>query len=393
MKKIKILLSFFVFFSSNFLAFSQQESISCSDCFIQNRWDRELFIESTSFSPEYTTDQDDGWKFIPVSGKKGTVQIQNSAGAYLHRSRIINGAIRIGFPRLNPTEDATAEETFWEIKYVLNKYFIIKEPGTSNGLHIEQKTGKIQFGNVPNHWWSAMWIIAQPSVTFQNRWNGLFLTLQISSGNWELTFDRKRGAEADPIPFNLEPYPLVTDNIEDQLVRITPTLFTSFSDLSFVNWDFGVIENQLGGTLWKLTDVEGGFKRISPRSRNNFAIHMESGRLELGEAPNHWWSAMWKISKKRFNTNRSNEIRTEKSIQQDIVLTPNPVKKNQPLSIQKHRGQKITAIEIFDITGKSIFRSSKNLSAISTNTLLKGLYVIRITRANNNTVTQKFVVN
>ncbi|PWJ59531.1 putative secreted protein (Por secretion system target) [Dyadobacter jejuensis] len=75
-----------------------------------------------------------------------------------------------------------------------------------------------------------------------------------------------------------------------------------------------------------------------------------------------------------------------------ITLAPNPV--SESLNISMTDWSKVQQLEIFDLNGRPVYRSSNpNAEPISVKGLSTGMYVLRIAKSDGNASVHKFVVN
>jgi len=61
--------------------------------------------------------------------------------------------------------------------------------------------------------------------------------------------------------------------------------------------ELGEIEPGWWSAMWTLQPVDDGFYRIQNRWKPDQYIHIEHGDVEVGQAPPGWWSAMWKFDR------------------------------------------------------------------------------------------------
>ena len=78
------------------------------------------------------------------------------------------------------------------------------------------------------------------------------------------------------------------------------------------------------------------------------------------------------------------DLSTDELNKKEIKIYPNPIQ--DVLSVQTN--EKINSVEIFDLTGKSILKSSEK--TINTQTLAKGVYIVKV-KTDNQEISQKII--
>ncbi|MEU3497697.1 glycoside hydrolase family 16 protein [Kitasatospora cineracea] len=123
-------------------------------------------------------------------------------------------------------------------------YQRIKNHQTGQYFNTENKTGNVQYGNVPAGHWSSQWAketTADGYTRYRNRWTGAYMN----------------ATTADPL--------------------------VHYGDLPATDT----------GSQWT-EEAVGGYKRLKNRSTGTYA-HTENltGNLQHGAAPSTWWTSQW----------------------------------------------------------------------------------------------------
>ncbi|MFE9040222.1 family 16 glycosylhydrolase [Streptomyces sp. NPDC007818] len=123
-------------------------------------------------------------------------------------------------------------------------YQRIKNRQTGEHLHVENKTGDVQYGTVPSSWWSGQWVtetMADGSKRYKNRWTGEYMNATSADGTVH----------------------------------------------------YGALQASGTGIQWT-EETEGSYKRLRNRSTSTYA-HTEglTGSLQHGDVPSTALSSQW----------------------------------------------------------------------------------------------------
>ncbi len=153
---------------------------------IKNRWQNTYLFDSGD-KVEYslkTTDDKFMWKLEEINGKK---RIRNiSSGDVMHIEN------QLGFVQCTAdfTDSLSSE---WLITDAGDGFVRIESAKNTNDfMHIENLQNQLQYGNIDNSWWSAMWILEPVLITGANQYKlikNVHLYPNPSDGNFYLNLE------------------------------------------------------------------------------------------------------------------------------------------------------------------------------------------------------------
>ncbi|RTZ20102.1 hypothetical protein EKN09_25215, partial [Vibrio penaeicida] len=199
----------------------------------------------------------------------------------------------------------------WQVEQVnnTNRYRLVNR-GTGKALHIENNTGKLESGSVPDTWWSSQWLLSVGNTSEPNT-TGVPASYARLTNYWKQQVelnseDKLEAVAATDVPdtywsadWKLRLVPDYTgmarvatrgsyEAITDELPQLSSANLEHYSkSLSYWSAD------------WNFEHVENGYYRITNRYTNR-VIHIEqnNGYVNLSssdQAPRTWWSAQWLI--------------------------------------------------------------------------------------------------